>query len=69
MTDLLATVLAALLGMLMDRLGAWVARQKAARDARDLAQLRRRGQIEQINARIDREVANEEDLDALLDRL
>lgn len=69
MMEMLATLLAALLGVLLDRLGTWHAQHKAAGDALELAQLKRRAQIDRINMRIDREVADEDDLDVLLDRL
>lgn len=69
MMEVLASLLAALFGVLLDRLAAWHATRKAAGDTARLAQLERRAQVERINARIDREVANEDDLGVLLDRL
>lgn len=69
MMELLASLMAALFGVLLDHLGAWHAQRKANQNALELTRLRRRAQIDRVNARIDREVANEKDLGLLLDRL
>lgn len=69
MMELLASLVAAVFGVLLDRLGAWHAQRKANQNALELTQLRRGAQIDRVNARIDREVANEKDLGLLLDRL
>lgn len=69
MMDLLASLVAAVFGVLLDRLGAWHARRKAHQNALELTRLRQRAQVDHLNARIDREVANEDDLGVLLDRL
>lgn len=67
--ELLASLLVALLGVLLDRLAAWHGQRQASRHGSELAQLKRRTQVDRINARIDRQVADETDLGALLDRL
>ncbi|GAB5508948.1 MAG: hypothetical protein Rhims3KO_03490 [Hyphomicrobiales bacterium] len=69
MMELLASLMAALFGVLLDHLGAWHTQRKANQNALELTRLRRRVQIDRVNARIDREVANEKDLGLLLDRL
>jgi hypothetical protein len=67
--EVLISMLAALLGVLLDRLSTWHASRKAANDAMRLDRLARRAQVDHINARIDREVARETDLGALVGRL
>lgn len=67
--ELLASLVAALLGVLLDRLAIWHAQRQVNRDGSELAQLKRRAQVDRINAHIDRQVADETDLGVLLDRL
>lgn len=67
--ELFASLVAALLGVLLDRLSTWYAQRKANQSALELAGLKQRAEVDRINQRIDREVANETNLGALLDRL
>lgn len=69
MTELFASLFAALIGVLLDRLGIWHAQRQAAKNASELAQFKRRSEVDRINARIDTEVDDETDLGALVDRL
>jgi cytochrome P450 len=69
MAELVISVLAALFGVLLDRMAGWRKAQDSAVLAQDRARLRRRLAAEQLNRRIDEEIAGETDLGAVVDRL
>lgn len=69
MTELLASLVAALIGVLLDRFTTWQKGQTAAKVAEDRARLRRRLDADRINRQIDEEIARETDLGAIVDRL
>ncbi|MFK7792680.1 MAG: hypothetical protein AB8B88_08415 [Devosiaceae bacterium] len=69
MTHVLATVLAALFGALLDRLAAWQTTRQHQANSLSLDRVRRRLDAERINEEIDKEVADEADLGLLVDRL
>lgn len=69
MSELFISLLATLLGILLDRLAAWQKARRTNTAIRDHARLRRRMQVDRINRAIDKEIADENSLDALVDRL
>ncbi|MFN3170916.1 MAG: hypothetical protein ACE37E_09510 [Hyphomicrobiales bacterium] len=69
MAELFTSLVAALIGVLLDRFTNWQKAQSAAEVARDRARLRRRLDADRINRQIDEEIARETDLDAVVDRL
>jgi hypothetical protein len=69
MTQVLGSLLAALLGVIIDRLSAVLNARRAQENASTLETLKKRRAVDMINARIDREIADEPDLGRLLDRL
>ena len=68
MTEALIALLAALLGAVLDRLRQWHVQKAAFRNAQDRQQRQERLEIERINARIDRHIA-ETPLSDLISRL
>jgi len=68
-TELLASLVAALIGVLLDRFTTWQKGQTTAKVAEEQARLRRRLDADRINRQIDEEIARETDLDAVVDRL
>jgi hypothetical protein len=69
MAELAASLLAALLGVLFDRLAAWHTVRRATETATRHAALERLLAVQHVNAKIDKEIAGESDLGAVLDRL
>lgn len=69
MSELLASLVAALIGVLLDRVTTWQKDQTAAKVAEDRARLRRRLDADRINRQIDEEIARETDLGAIVNRL
>lgn len=69
MAELLASLLAALIGVLLDRFTTWQKAQRAAKVAEDRLRLRRRQDADRTNRQIDEEIARETDLGAVVDRL
>lgn len=69
MAELLASLVAALIGVLLDRVMIWQKGQTAAKVAEEQARLRRRLDADRINRQIDEEIARETDLDAIINRL
>lgn len=69
MSELLISLLAALLGVALDRLNGWFHGRSARNTALARDRLQRRVSVDRINQRIDREIADEKDLGALIDRL
>lgn len=68
MAELLASLVAALIGVLLDKFTTWQKAQSAAAIATDRERLRRRRDADRINRQIDEEIARETDLDAVVDR-
>ena len=62
MTQVLGSLLAALLGVIIDRLSAVLNARRAQENASTLETLKKRRAVDMINARIDREIADEPDL-------
>lgn len=69
MAELLVSLVAALLGVFLDRLAEWQRAQRATKVAVDRARLRRWRDVNQINHQIDEDIAGETDLGAIVDRL
>ncbi|MEM6712464.1 MAG: hypothetical protein AAF590_09305 [Pseudomonadota bacterium] len=69
MTCLISTVLAALLGVLLERLDLWAQRRRTQALSVRLTNVEAQLRAERINAHIDRSIASEDDLRVLLDRL
>ncbi|MEQ8655765.1 MAG: hypothetical protein RIC24_00465 [Hyphomicrobiales bacterium] len=69
MAELLASLLAALIGVLLDRFTTWQKAQRAAKVAEDRLRLRRRQDADRTNRQIDEEIARETDLGAVVDQL
>jgi hypothetical protein len=69
MSELFISLLATLLGILLDRLAAWQKARRTDPNILDHARLRRRMQVDRINRAIDKDIADENSLDALVDRL
>ncbi len=69
MIELAASLLAALLGVLFDRLTAWHTVRRANEMGARHAALERLQAVQHVNAKIDKEIAGESDLGAVLDRL
>lgn len=69
MVELLAGLLAALLGVLLDRLAAWHNQRTSADNKARLARLETTLRVQHVNAKIDKEIAGESDLNAVLDQL
>jgi hypothetical protein len=69
MSELFISLVAALLGVLLDRLAAWLKARRTNANILDHARLRRRMQVDRINRAIDKDIADENSLDALIDRL
>lgn len=69
MAELLASLVAALIGVLLDRVTIWQKGRTAAKVAEEQALLRRRLDADRINRQIDEEIARETDLGAIVDRL
>lgn len=69
MSSLLVSLLAALLGVLLDKLAAWQQAGSASSAAMAQDRLLRRIEVERINRQIDEEIERESDLRVLVDRL
>ncbi len=69
MSELLISLLAALVGVVLDRLTAWQRSRKADTAILNYARLRDRLEVDRINRAIDEDLARESSLDALIDRL
>ncbi|MEM1284494.1 MAG: hypothetical protein AAGH43_03840 [Pseudomonadota bacterium] len=69
MIELAAALVASLFGVLLDRFDRWSERQNRQRAAIRQDRAEQKRAIEDARARIEREIANETDLSALVDRL
>ena len=69
MIELATAIAAALAGAVLDRLMGWFERQKRQQAAIRQDRLERQFALERRHAAIDREIADETDLGALVDRL
>ncbi|MGD1888148.1 MAG: hypothetical protein ACFB01_13700 [Cohaesibacteraceae bacterium] len=69
MIELAAALVASLFGVLLDRFDRWSDRQKRHQAAIRQDRAEQKRAIENARARIEREIANETDLSALVDRL
>lgn len=69
MSAFFASLLAALLGALADALVRSAGNQRRRREMLLLDQLKQRQEVDAINAKIDKAIAEEADLRVLLDRL
>ncbi|MBO6675365.1 MAG: hypothetical protein JJ908_09860 [Rhizobiales bacterium] len=69
MSELLISLLATLVGVLLDRIATWQKARRSDANRLDLARLQRRLEVDRINRAIDKDIADEGSLDALIDRL
>lgn len=69
MSELLISLLAALFGVLIDRLVGLHRAAQHRNETVETAVLRRRLAVDRVNRQVDKNVARETDLNALIDRL